>query len=116
MKKTLYLLIACAIWIFSAAPSDAKEPDLSKLPGLLGANNVGTDFWFSLPPCYEETAGNNFVKIFIASEEETMVHVEVPGKGFFREKMTVPGGVIEFDLPPVIGQPYSKGNQSKPNP
>lgn len=83
---------------------------------MLGANNVGKEFWFANPPAYEETAGNNFVKVFVTTAIKTLVYLEVPGKGVFETKMSIPNDIIVFDLPPAIGQPYSKPTREEPRP
>jgi hypothetical protein len=73
-------------------------------------SNVGTEFWFSFPPCYEEVFGGaqNNVVVYIASWARGKVRIEVPGKGFFREVYTIPNDVLEVVLSPAIGQPYTK--------
>ena len=87
---------------------------LKNLPELLGQNFVGTEFWLSNPPCYEETFGNNFVKLFITSPVRTQVNIEVPGKGFFRSLMTTANDVVAIDLDPSIGQPLKKIQEIRP--
>lgn len=86
----------------------------SKLPKLLGANNFGTEFWFSIPPCYEDESagGDNFVKIFVTSQVETDVLLEVPGKAYQIVKTTVPNNVIGFDITPDRASPYLYGGRS----
>lgn len=76
-----------------------------KLPLMMGQNNVGKDYWFSIPPCYEdESAGrDNFVKILIASPVQTKVTVE-GSKGFYVTKQTIPNGVIEIKVNPAVAQ------------
>ena len=108
--KLLYALIAtliiCSIRIGLA--DDDIDNVRSKLPKLLGSTNVGNDFWFTIPPCYDEAGGghDNYIKLFVTSMFETTVNVEVPGKGFQVNKKTVPNNVIEFNITPTIGQCY----------
>lgn len=72
-------------------------------------SNVGTEFYLSFPPCYEEVFGaQNNVVIYIAAWARGKVVVEVPGKGFYREVYTIPHDVVEVTLTPAIGQPYTK--------
>ncbi len=116
MKKlfliwTLFLFVVLNYIAFSEGidESDVK----SQLPKMLGANNVGKEFWFTIPPCYEETAGNNFIRIYVTSPYRTLVTVEVPGTGYYKTKMTIPNDVIEFPITPTEGQPYVKAPWQK---
>ena len=81
-------------------------------------SNVGTEFYFSFPPCFEDESfgGMNNVVMYIASWVRGKVKVEVPGKGFIKELYTIPNDVVEVVLTPEIGQPYRKrGNQNPPS-
>ncbi|PKL77275.1 MAG: hypothetical protein CVV25_14785, partial [Ignavibacteriae bacterium HGW-Ignavibacteriae-4] len=103
LALVLFLLLSLSI------PKDLKagvdEEELKqKLPLMMGQSNVGKEYWFTIPPCYEETTGNNFIKILIASPNKTRVVVEVPGNGFYKTKETIANGVIEFEVKPVEGQ------------
>ena len=120
-RITGFLMAFMALILMAQSGAQASDnidmKEIKKnLQELLGANNVGKEFWISNPPCYEETAGNNFVKIFITSPVKTQVIVEVPGKGFYRNQMTIPNDVIQFDIPPSIGQVISKGVREVPAP
>ena len=109
--KLLSLLILTVLFLMplqGQGGSPDKEYLKKHLPELFGANNVGNNFWVTIPPCYEdEAAGSpNFVKIFVTSPIKTLVKVEVPGKGLFRSQYTIPNDIIEFNLAPADGQPY----------
>lgn len=39
----------------------------AKLPLMMGQSNIGREFWFTIPPCNENTNGDNFVRILVAS-------------------------------------------------
>ncbi len=116
MKKLLLLSLCTAICLFFTAPlqldAQKNEVDIEKiretLPKMLGANNVGKEFWLSVPPCFEDESGgnDNFVKIFVTSPTKTLVRVEVPNKGYLRTQYTVPNDVILFDITPAQAQPY----------
>lgn len=84
-----------------------EDEMVEKLPVLLGQENMGRDFWFSIPPVYEQVAGDNFVKVFITSEVETDVVIQVEDKGLYQKKRTIPNGVINFELRPSDVQPIS---------
>ncbi len=104
MKK-LYLFVC--ILIVTTLNLTAKDIAVESLPKLLGLSNMGREFYFSFIPCWESPAKND-LKIYISSNVETMVTVEVEGKGYFKQQKTIPNGVIEFTLSPSIGQAYRK--------
>ncbi len=117
MKKylSLFALIFLAVALLMPKQTYAGDKvDIEQikkgLPAMLGANNVGKEFWFSIPPCFEDESGGfaNFIKIFITAPTKTLVTVEVPGKGYFKARNTIPNDVIEYNITPVQGQPYTK--------
>ncbi len=122
MRKNYFLLLALLMAIMVLVPKQAVSQDVledvkSKMPELLGANNVGKEFWISIPPCFEDESSGyaNFIKIFVTSPVKTLINVEVPGKGFFKTRMTVPNDVVEFNITPVQGTPWQKtGGQVTP--
>ena len=117
--KTKILLLALIFAIISL-PSFATDKDIkNSLPKMLGATNVGKEFWFTIPPCFEDESGGgpNFIRIFVTSESQTSCTVEVSNKGYFQTQNTVPGDVIMFTITPHDGQPYQKpGHDPKPAP
>lgn len=124
--KTMYTRLALMLFLVLAmtlpkdlrAGVDEKEMTI-KLPLMMGQNNMGKDYWFTIPPCYEVESGgfDNFIKVLITSPNETKVTVEVPGKGFSKVQTTIPNGVIEFKLTPTQAQPIlHEGNVNKPPP
>lgn len=99
----LFLSFAIPKSLFGAVDEEEMK---AKLPMMMGQNNVGKDYWFTIPPCYEdESAGaDNFVKVLVTSSKATKVTVEVPGKGYYKTLTTLPNGVIEFKLTPTEAQ------------
>jgi hypothetical protein len=122
MSKKLITLFSIIISVMLLVPaaSYSEKSDLEKvkekLPHLLGANNVGTEFWLTIPPCYEEASGDNFVKLFITSPYETLVQISVPGRGLMINRTTRAHDVIEVNLTPTQGQPYTKATTAEPLP
>jgi len=123
MKSMYTKLALMLLLIFSMTmPKDIlagvdEEEMKEKLPLMMGQSNVGKEYWFTIPPCYEETTGDNFIKILVASPSKTRVVVEVPGNGFYKTQETVPNGVIEFAVKPVEGQAVlhqARTNQTPP--
>ncbi|OGU17143.1 MAG: hypothetical protein A2X61_07910 [Ignavibacteria bacterium GWB2_35_12] len=122
MKKLIntILLVSICTLLFTAYRATAEDFDLKKLkkelPKLLGSNNVGTEFWLTFIPCWETTGAKNDLKLYISSGVETVVTVEIPGKGYVRQQKTIPNDIIEFTLSPSIGQPYRKTDAQPPEP
>ncbi len=97
----------CGIVLLGTAPVSAQGDQVCFQR--FKNSNVGTEFFFSFPPCYEEVFGaQNNVVIYIASWVRGKVTVQIPGKGFYRELYTIPNDVVEVVLTPAIGQPYTK--------
>ncbi|MFP4528330.1 MAG: choice-of-anchor D domain-containing protein [Candidatus Kapaibacterium sp.] len=111
----LSILLLFLLAFDANAKDDAtKSRAKSEISKLLGANNIGKEFWITIPPCYEEVAGDNFIKIFVTSPVKTLVKVEVPGKGYYEQKPTIAHNVIEFNIKPTDGQPFTKGETEQP--
>ena len=109
MKPIYYFLIISLILPFCSIVTNAavdEQEVKDKLTLLMGQNNSGTDYWFTIPPVFmDESAGyDNSLKILIASPIATEVTVAVKGKGYTETKMTIPNNVIEFTLDPNIAQ------------
>ncbi|MFC2131642.1 T9SS type A sorting domain-containing protein [Bacteroidota bacterium] len=111
MKKINVLFVAFALFSANLFSNETVSNSLAKL---LGTNNVGREFYFSCIPAREDTSGNNEIKLYISSGVETMVRVEIVGKGYEKIKKTIPNDIIEFTLSPAIGQPYRKTDSIEP--
>ncbi|MFN3781381.1 MAG: hypothetical protein ACK4SO_04320, partial [Candidatus Kapaibacteriota bacterium] len=116
--KIFVILISVFAFSLKAGEYYSDEDVKSMLPKMLGANNVGKEFWFTIPPCLEDESHGyaNFVKVYVTSPYRTPVTVEVPGKSFSQTKMTIPNDVIEFNLTPTVGQCYTRSYYTKENP
>ncbi|MBM2816362.1 MAG: IgGFc binding protein [Ignavibacteria bacterium] len=115
LTNSALILILCALILpaisFSAEKKMIDEAVIKKnLPAMLGANNVGKDFWFTIPPCFADEAGgyDNFIKVYVTTAVKTPVNLEIPCKGKFTTKMSIPNDVILFDLLPGDCQPFEK--------
>jgi len=109
-----------AVFLFCSVLSQAQRTpvvtSVQDLPSLLRTpSNAGTDFYFSFPPCYvEESVGNeNSCKVFVASEIEQDITVEVPGKNWTMTKVAVANDVVEFILPVDVAQAFLKQGKEK---
>ncbi len=120
MKNLRFLLLLTALlvsWIPNLVSGDYEiEQVKKKLPKMLGANNVGKDFWFTIPPCYEDESGSedNFIKVYVTTPAKTIVTLEIPGKGYSIQKTSIPNDVIEFNVTPVAGCPWTKTGSVRP--
>lgn len=97
--------------ILHAGGDESDSQIRGKLIGLLNSSQnggaAGSEFYFSVPPCYE-VPGNNSIRLYVASPVRTRVTVEVEGQAFSTTKFTIANDVIEFVLAPGIAQAYSK--------
>ncbi len=120
MKFRITHILAIILLLALALPAGAKDftqEEIKKnLPKMLGANNVGREFYFSFIPCWETPHAKNDLKLYISSGVETLVTVEVQGKGYMKSQKTIPNDIIEFTLVPSIGQAYRKTDRDIPEP
>lgn len=119
MKKFLFLIGLISLFLIEVSFADGdKEFQYVKdnLPYLLKSNNAGTLFYMAFHPCWEDPGPNNAIRIYVSSAVRTRVTLEIPGLGIVRSKQTIPNDIIEFILPPVEAQPYSKGSGALPIP
>ena len=99
------LMLLQPLWL-AAGDNYSEENIKSKLPKLYGANNVGKEFWVTIPPCYEKP--DDYIRVYVTSPSETLVNIDIPGKGYHAQKMSIPDDVIEFKITPTIGQCYER--------
>jgi hypothetical protein len=113
MSKSLYYILLIMLFSINSFSQINLSNIREDLPKLAGSNSSGKEFWFSIPPCYEdESVGHdNFVKVFITSTVKTLVKLEVPGRIYQQTKMTIANDVIEFNIPAQVAQPFSKGGK-----
>ncbi len=112
LNLTLFIAFIMAIMLSASGTTFADDANIERikkeLPEMFSQSNVGKEFWFTIPPCYEDESGGspNFIKIFITSPVKTLVTIEIPAIGFFKTQNTVPNDVIGFDIEPARGQPF----------
>lgn len=97
--RSMFLILSLLPLLLHAQPAGLTQ--------LRKPSNMGKEFYFSFPPCYE-VSGVNYLKLYITSTVRTKVRVEVEGKGFIQEKFTLPNDVVDFTLAPGVGQVFSK--------
>lgn len=117
IKHILGLLVLVLVLLSqSVARSEDEKEIRSKLPKMLGANNVGKDFWITFHPCWETEGQTNDLKVYVSAGLATQVTVEIPGRGYIRSKKTIPNDIIVFNIDPANGQCYEKDDRAVPLP
>ncbi|MFH1051365.1 MAG: T9SS type A sorting domain-containing protein [bacterium] len=111
MKK-LYLFVC--ILIVTTLNLNSKESNVNDLPELLNMSNMGKEFYFTFIPGWQSAEGD--LKIYVTSDVETLVRVEVEGKGYSKELKIIPNKITEFSLHIGIGQPYKQNIIEQPKP
>jgi hypothetical protein len=115
--RFIFLVFILSVFAKVVYADDITEEVRNKLPKMLGANNVGTDFWITFNPCWEtDDPLKNDLRVYVSCGIKTLVTVEVPGKSFKTTKMTIPNDIIEFRLDPGKGQCYQKDDKVPPEP
>ena len=90
-----------------------------KLAMVQNTQNSGRDFWFTIPPVYEDgsSGSDNFIKILVTSTVEANVNLSIGSNGYFSQKSVKPNIVTSFNLTPTIAQPIQhSGTQTKQQP
>lgn len=126
MKKSL-LLIIIALTVNSLftgqlfaqlLPEDIYPDEVYKEINseFVGSGAAGTDFWLTFHPGHESSGFDGGITIYVSSEFETEVTLEIPGRQKLIRKKTIPGDIIEFRLLANEAQCYSKGVEDPPLP
>jgi hypothetical protein len=112
----LFFLSISIPMLYGEENIDLKNIFKSKYSNSFGADCWGKEFWLSVPPSYAESGdpSKNIIKLLITSPVKTQVTVEVAGKLYSKNKMTIPNDVIEFNLSQYEAQPFSKGWSDAP--
>ncbi|MCX6148456.1 MAG: T9SS type A sorting domain-containing protein [Candidatus Kapabacteria bacterium] len=108
--KKLIIILTIIILNFSDILSKQVLLDSSdiikKLPLLAGTTSAGGDYWFAIPPCYEETSGQNFIRVFCVSPTKNNVTCEISGIKYKSTKTLKANELIVFNLTSIEGQPF----------
>ncbi len=101
MKISTFLFaIFCAISLSFSKENPDENEILSKLPNLTSGGTAGTEFFFSIPPCYTEEAQglDNFIRVFFVSPIATRVQLAIPRFDIDTTILTEPNGVASIKL------------------
>ncbi|MFA6569711.1 MAG: IgGFc-binding protein, partial [Bacteroidota bacterium] len=119
MRKSLFIISIFLASFVIVIPSNAQWKKQSKdftlnkfkekIPELLSLTNAGKEFWVTFLPCFESAnAVISTLKVYVSSAVKTVVTLEIPGKGYYNQRPTIPNDIIEFTIDPSLGQPYRK--------
>jgi len=106
--KRLYTILAIFLLflpdIFADGITDEEEIKKNMPKYAANINNVGRDYWFTVPPAYLIGGIDNFIKIFVFSAEESEVTVSVPGLGYKELKAIPKNNVAVYNISPATAQ------------
>lgn len=100
--RLIFIILLIAIISYSAKSSESYEKYIN--------SNFGTDFWFTVPPALIEngSTNNNFVTMYINSDFDTKVSINIAGKGYTQSFLISKGIAKEISLEPHLAQVYVK--------
>ncbi len=104
MKKVLLQLLSAAAVLFAGVVTLSAQ-GLS--PQYLKPSNMGTEFYFTFLPCYEES-GNNKLMLYISSIDTGTAVIEVVGKGYSKKVTLKAFDPVGVEIGPGFGQAISK--------
>jgi hypothetical protein len=111
--KIAIIKVWIIVFMISIFSINSFGNDKSKLPKALNSSAIGTEFYFSFIPAWEN-GDYNVCKIYVTSNRRTKVTVEVADKGYSEEKYTIPNSIIEFELSPDVALTTRKKQNQKP--
>ncbi|TAL67392.1 MAG: T9SS type A sorting domain-containing protein, partial [Bacteroidetes bacterium] len=118
MKLKFYIvLIILLYYSLNAEPKNLLKIEtqiIEKFSSSLGSSNEGKEFWLTFNPTLESSGFGNGHKIFVYSQYETRVILEVPGKGYTQQIYLNPNEVKEIILSAAIAQCYRKNANQRP--
>ncbi len=95
---------------------NAFSQDLTRemMDKIIEPDNVGNEFWLTMPPAYYIDGSMNVVNIFVFSEYKGWARLQIPGIGVFKQKFFEPYQVISLSVHPDSIQPYSPDRLQMP--
>lgn len=109
-----FLLICNHAAVLSSGGFSTTANLIKSLDAMLGTNNAGTEFYLTFHPGWENTSGNNIIKIFIGSEYPAHVKLSINGKNYSQSLTVTPYNISEFDLSTSLAQCYRKSDVEPP--
>lgn len=100
-----YIVLSLILLSNSLEAKDEAAINSQLVEMLQGPNNLGKDFWITVPPPYLVADPSNFTRIFVASKYDANVRVSQIN-GIDRSLQLIAGEVKSFDLKPGECQPY----------
>jgi hypothetical protein len=124
MKKFLQKFLLITLLFVGALSMSLKagekfdeEEIVKRLPFIAGSGNAGREYWFSIPPCYEEeSTARSFIRIYCVAPSPTTVVCEVGASGYYEKRKIGNNGLSVFDITPVVGQPFMHNGLNEKTP
>jgi hypothetical protein len=120
LHARIFLLLLVPVLLITSTCNLISKPSndkiLDNLPKMLGTTNIGTEYWLTVPPCYEDESGGsvaNGINIYITSTTNTTVNLEIEVSHIKQSKNIKAYEVAEFHLTTKDGCPWTKGGESK---
>ncbi len=85
-----------------------------KLPMMMDATNMGTEFRFTVPPGMIKSNNDTSVNLYIVSRFATSIFVEIPGKEFYWTTKVAADQVLEFKIGDKTAYPWLKYSDEEP--
>ncbi len=120
MKIAALKMMSAAILIVSlTATAFAQERETEnikkKLPMLQSTSSLGTDFWFTVPPCAQvETSSDDWVTLIVTSPGGASVTIEQGENKFLRKLQLAPKEVQQVFISPNNAMPWTKSTSAVP--
>lgn len=74
---------------------------------LLKTSNSGTEFYFSIPPSYNESGKTPQVKVSVLSSYESEVTIEIQSSSYSETKQTIKNSIVEFNIDQNDAEPIT---------
>jgi len=103
--NVFYILFSLLLITFNIEAKEESSINSQLVEMLNGPNNVGKDFWITVPPPYLIPDPDSYTRIFVASKYDGTVRLSQQG-GIDRSIHITPSIVSSFDLKPGESQPY----------
>ncbi len=105
LKKLLVLIIISIFGLYNVIYSQDLTPEM--IEKINAPDNVGNDFWFTMPPSYHEEGALEYVNIYVLSEYSGWVKLEIPGMAINNQRTIKPYQLFRFQVGPDSVQAFS---------
>src|SRR6056300_432955 len=106
MKYFLNITYITVFTIYAVSPTLSLELEDSK-KALLKSSNSRTEFYFSIPPSFNESSQKPIVKVLVSTTYETEVTVDIDAKNYSQTRSTNRNSTVEFLIDRENAEPVS---------